>query len=400
MYRIREDLHREKYDLLLPSMLDTHYPLMKYMFWNRRYRPMLMDDEEDIANIGLKYMNNEMCQPIVLMAGEMIKELQKRSNPSNVALLMPTAGDACRGANYIPILRKAVKKAGFDNRVLTINVMGIDRDNQLNITPNMAIRAFFSTFYADILMILLQQTRPYEKNKGEANALWQKWVDELAGNLRDNRHLSFRRMYKNFDRIVDDFSKLERSSKKKKRIGLVGEVFAKYCHLGNYSVVDYLEKRDCETYTNGFSWYILYYLKSHMKDTKGPVRLGFIIAYKFIEGFQRKMIEAIRRKGFYVLDTLSELRKRSEEYVSDNLITGDGWLIGTEIVGMFTGECKHVLAIAPFGCMANVCCGRGLYPHLQRSFPEGMLVSVEPDISASTQNYFNRVNMLVDWKKK
>lgn len=52
MYKIREELHREKYDMLLPSMLDMNYPLMKYIFWNRKYRAVILDDEEGITDIG------------------------------------------------------------------------------------------------------------------------------------------------------------------------------------------------------------------------------------------------------------------------------------------------------------------------------------------------------------
>lgn len=401
MYKIREELHREKYDMLLPSMLDMNYPLMKYMFWNRKYRAVILDDEEGITDIGLKYINNEMCHPIVLMAGQMIKELQKRPDGApRVKLLMPTAGDACRGANYIPILRKAVERAGFGNdRVMTINVRGIEKKNQFPITPEMGIRALFSMYYSDILMILVNQTRPYEKKKGEADALWQKWVDCLGEDIRLGKHLTFGNMFRNFDKMVKEFAGLDLEKSKKKRIGIAGEVFAKYCHLGNFNVTDYIEKRGYETYTNGFSWYILYYIRSHMEDCRGPLKLAYRIAFDFMESFQKRMIKALRSENFYVLDELSRLREKSEPYVSSKLNIGDGWLIGTEIVGMFTSDCKHVLAIAPFGCMANCCCGRGLYHYLQRQFPEGMLVSVEPDSSASTQNFFNRVNMLLDWDK-
>lgn len=400
MYKIIEEKQREKYNLILPSMLDGHYPLLKYMFWSRTYRPILLNNEEGIADEGLKYINNDMCYPIILMTGQMLKALKSCEYDVNrTKLLMATAGDACRGANYIPIMRRAVQKAGFENvQVLTVNVKGFDKENQVPLSFQMFWRGLFGMFYADILQILLNQTRPYEKQKGAADSLNKKWEAILSKDLKLNRNLSIRRMKKNFKLIVEDFKELELTGEKKQRIGIVGEIFGKYSHLGNYNAVKYLEERGCETYTNGLSWYVLYYIKSHMPTKPGPERFAFEKAFSFVQNIQDCMIAEIRGAGFFVLDNMGTLRNWSEPYVSADLNIGDGWLIGTEIVGMIKSDCRKVLAVAPFGCLPNCCCGKGIYPYLQRQFPEGMIVAVEPDASASTQNYYNRVNMLIDWK--
>jgi len=391
MYKIDESKHKEKYDLILPSMLDGHYPLLKYMFWSRTYRPILLDNDAGIVDEGLRYINNDMCFPVILITGQMIKALKDGDfNIEKTHLLMATAGDACRGANYVPIMRRAVHKAGFNCRVLTINVAGFEKENMLPVSFQMFWRGLFGMFYADILLALLWQTRPYELEKGAADAMYKKWEERLADDLRRNKHLSIKQMKNNFKLIVRDFKSLKLSGEKKQRVGIVGEIFGKYSHLGNYDVARYLEERGCEVYINGLSWYVLYYIQSHMNSSKGVEKTVFNKAYGFIEKIQNCMIEAIRSEGFYVLDNMTKLRKQSKPYVSDNLNIGDGWLIGTEIIGMIKNDCRKVLAVAPFGCLPNCCCGRGVYHYLQRTFPEGMIVPVEPDSSASTQNYFNR----------
>ncbi len=61
---------------------------------------MILKNEKDITDIGLKYVNNDMCYPIILNAGQMIAALQSGKYDLNrTKLLMPTAGDACRGSN-------------------------------------------------------------------------------------------------------------------------------------------------------------------------------------------------------------------------------------------------------------------------------------------------------------
>ena len=89
------------------------------------------------------------------------------------------------------------------------------------------------------------------------------------------------------------------------------------------------------------------------------------------------------------------MAKGSEEYVSHTLTIGDGWLLGAEVCDYAHLGYKKVLCIAPFGCMANVCAGRGLYPHLQRKFPNTNIAVVETDSSSSKLNYYNRVQMLI-----
>lgn len=71
-------------------------------------------NETDITDIGLKYVNNDMCYPIILNAGQMIAALQSGKYDLNrTKLLMPTAGDACRGSNYLHVLKAAVRKQDF-----------------------------------------------------------------------------------------------------------------------------------------------------------------------------------------------------------------------------------------------------------------------------------------------
>ena len=114
MYRIDETQDQEKYILLIPAMLDAHFPLLKYAFYSPDYHPVILENEENITDIGLKYVNNDMCYPAVLNVGQMVAALQSgKYDPERTRLLMPTAGDACRGSNYTSVLRRGVAAAGF-----------------------------------------------------------------------------------------------------------------------------------------------------------------------------------------------------------------------------------------------------------------------------------------------
>lgn len=50
MYKIDEDTWNEKYILLIPAMLDAHFPLIKYAFYSRDYHPVILSNEDHITD--------------------------------------------------------------------------------------------------------------------------------------------------------------------------------------------------------------------------------------------------------------------------------------------------------------------------------------------------------------
>ena len=397
MYRILSET--EENTILIPATLDNHFPLLKYMFWSKGYSVIPLDesDEFEIRQEGLKYSNHDICYPFVLMAGQVVRALRSgKYDPKKTFILMPTAGDACRGACYLGLLRRSLDKSHFEDvRVMTINVRHVRDDIQLKITLDTAIRGLFGLFYGDILMLLANQVRPYEVNKGETDALYKEWIDKLSEDLRLGKNLTLGKMKKNFRKIAESFAAIKRDGKKRTVVGVVAEFYVKYCGLGNWDLVKYLEDNGAEAHVNRVSWYMLYYIDSHKPAKYNLERLGFEIVKKLMVSCQSDMIEALHEYGFHCLNKYEDMAKGSEEYVSHTLTIGDGWLLGAEVCDYAHLGYKKVLCIAPFGCMANVCAGRGLYPHLQRKFPGTNIAVVETDSSSSKLNYYNRVQMLI-----
>ena len=298
-------------------------------------------------------------------------------------------------------MKQALKKSGFDDvKVLTINVRHVEDEISLKLSLDTAVRGLFGLFYGDILMMLANQTRPYEVNKGETDGLWQKWIDELSEDLRLGKNLTLGRMKKNFDKIAESFEKIEKDGIPRKAVGIVGEFYVKYCKLGNWNIIKYLEDNGCEAYVNGASWYALYYIDSHKPDKINPERAGFEIVKKLMVHVQNMMRDAMKRHGFKALSAYKEMDENSRKAVSHNFTIGDGWLLGAEVIDYINNDIKKVLCIAPFGCMPNVCEGRGLYPNLQRKYPDSSIVVVETDMSGTKMNYYNRVQLLINHLKR
>ena len=395
--RLHENIDYADSILFVPAMLDMHFPLLKYAFYSKDYHPVIMDEEAGITDIGLKYINHDMCYPLSQIVGQMIKALDSgKYDVSKVKLLMPTAGDACRGANYTGALRRAMEDAGYGQvPVLTLNVRNYETESMMKFDFPMVWRALFGLYYGDILMVLLHATRPYEKKKGAAERMWNKWVKILSRDFISGKNLSLLYMHRNFNLMCKDFARIRRKDSKKQVIGLVGELYVKYCHLGNWDVVDFVEKQGAEIHVNPLSYYALYYMDTHMIRKHNLEAKGARLLMKLLELIQKDMIRALRKYGYFSMLPYWQFKKEAHGLVNYNVRNADGWLIGAEAIGYINHGIEKVFAAQPFGCMVNHCAGRGLYPSITRRLGKGYIVSSDVDASASKLNYYNRLLMLI-----
>jgi len=407
MYQIKEeqvDKKSKAYTLLIPAMLDAHFPLLKYAFYSKKYHPVVLEAEEGITNLGLKYVHNDLCYPGILIVGQILKTLLSgKYDVNRTVVLEPQAGDACRGSNYIPMIRKALDDAGFSMvPVLSLNVAGLEKKNHLPITTDMLFRAVAAAYYGDLLMILKNQVFPYECNMGQTQMLYQKWLHILSKDMCTGNGLNARRMRENFKQIVEDFSKIPKKQITRKKIGIVGELYIKYCHIGNWNLEAYLRQQECEYYINGITWYALYYMDTHllteggMKKT-GAVIKGYQLVFDYFLKLQRSMVEEIQNAGFYVMDAYDTFKKKAEGYVTYQCAIGDGWLIGAEFANHALNGYNRIICGQPFGCLPSHVCGRGLYPAIRRKLPDTQYISVDYDSSGTDTLVKSRIQMLLSF---
>ena len=104
--------------LLIPAMLDAHFPLLQY--------PVILSQSRGLADLGLRYAHNDLCYPFVLSLGQYLQALGSGAyDLDQVSLLMPSAGDACRGSNFPSLIRKALAAAGRTRLYLAIGAVAV-----------------------------------------------------------------------------------------------------------------------------------------------------------------------------------------------------------------------------------------------------------------------------------
>ena len=214
----------KKYTILIPEMLHIHFAILKNVFVSYGYNVVLLDNVgPQVAEEGLKYVHNDTCYPALLVIGQMIDALNSgKYDLDNTALMITQTGGGCRASNYINLLRKALRKAGYEKiPVISLNISGLEKDCSFKCTVPMLVKLMCSLCYGDLLMLLHNQTTPYETVKGSSQAVVDKWTEELSAQLARGKGWTKGAMKKNMRAITEDYSRIERSLTPKVKVGVV-----------------------------------------------------------------------------------------------------------------------------------------------------------------------------------
>ena len=237
---------KKKHTILCPQMSPIHFQFVEEAFKSSGYNlEVLPSVDKKAVDEGLKYVNNDACYPSIIVVGQLIEALKSgKYDLNNTSVMISQTGGGCRATNYIGFLRKALKEAGISNiPVISLNAVGMEKNPGFKISPSLFNKAIMALLYGDLLMRVLYKVRPYEKIRGSANILYEKWVDKCKENVRNGSNNQFK---KNVYSIVEDFDNLEINNINKPKVGIVGEILVKFHPTANNNIVDVIENEGAE----------------------------------------------------------------------------------------------------------------------------------------------------------
>jgi len=170
---------KKEHTILAPDMSPIHFELLEVAFKEAGYNlKVLPAKDSDAVDVGLKFVNNDACYPAIIVIGQLIEALQSGEyDPNNTSVIMTQTGGGCRASNYIGLLRKALRDAGFENvPVVSLSATGIEKNPGFKYSLKLIDKAMMALTYGDLLMNVLYRVRPYEQFKGSADRLYDKWI--------------------------------------------------------------------------------------------------------------------------------------------------------------------------------------------------------------------------------
>ena len=385
-------------------MAPIHFELIKNILAKEGYRlELLTDTDPQIVEEGLKYVHNDTCYPATLVIGQFIHALKSgRYDLNRVALIMSQTGGGCRASNYIHLLRRAVANAGFGHiPVISANISGLESNPGFKISLSVLRKCIAALLYGDLLMLLSNQTRPYEIKKGQTDCLIADWVSDLTTQFRTGHGLSSRDMKQNLSAISNAFSKIPLLKTSKVKVGVVGEIYVKYAKIANNGLEEFLASQNCEVIVPGLMGFMLFKFDNRLEDITlyGGNRFKYAAIKTVMNSLLRMeqtMLDVLKEYPcFTAPSNYHELKGLVDGIIGYGNKMGEGWLLTAEMVELIEKGYGNIVCTQPFGCLPNHICGKGMIHRLHNLYPEANIVAVDYDPSATRVNQENRIKLML-----
>jgi activator of 2-hydroxyglutaryl-CoA dehydratase/predicted nucleotide-binding protein (sugar kinase/HSP70/actin superfamily) len=317
--------------------------------------------------LARKFVTTNTCRPFSFQLGDTLAWLyelkEKGIDPNkNAAVFEPKAKGPCRFGQYSVMLRRFFDENGFTG----VPVISPDGDNDYNDIPlprnkllkllTLCIKGFICN---DILYDALLRTRPYEKEEGMAEKVYDKLRQLLYGLIEKNASTSQLVSFLNKAKI--ELEKLIDPKKERRPlVAMNGEIFVR-CHpKANQDSIKLLEKFGLEIVMATPSQWIEYVNKCSLAYFKQAGEWKKWAASLIKKGY----IKNINRRLFAPFSSyLSDRKPHDPEHIIDSaqnafiyekLISGESPLSIGEAYMFAQGKTHNISGIyhvGPFGCM-------------------------------------------------
>lgn len=395
---------KKTHTIITPNMAPIHFELIKNVIESFGYNvELLRTTGREIVDEGLKYVHNDTCYPALLSIGQMMHALHSGKYDLNkVALIMSQTGGGCRASNYIHLLRKALKQDGLDHiPVISLNISGLESNAGFKITLPMIRRALAALTYGDLLLLLKNQTKPYEVRKGQSDELVQSWIEKLTALFSEGKAFSQKESKEYFDKIAQSFAAVPIQKTNKIKVGVVGEIYVKYSPLANNDLENFLYEQGCEVMVPGILGFMIFKVDNRLEDIKlygGSVakKNAMSLLKWYFTKFENDLIATVKRyPQFTAPSPYSHLKELAGDVIGYGCKMGEGWLLTAEVMELIENGYENVVCTQPFGCLPNHIVGKGMIRKVKEKMPDANIVPIDYDPSSTLVNQENRIKLML-----
>ena len=369
----------------------------------------LPPSSKETIDCGLKYSNNEVCYPATLVIGDVIYALQSdKYDLDNTAVGITQTGGQCRATNYMSLMKKAIIEAGFkDIPVISVNTSKELANNQPGFTVDwlkIIVPLINVLLYSDVIGKLYYASVVREKEKGAAEKVRDFHITQMAEKTETS---STKDVYQQLRNAVSDFNSIIDPYKKAVRVGIVGEIYVKYNHYGNYNTINWLIEQGAEVVVPPLTNFAIQgFVNSEVdrKNLTNTITRGKLALNRILFGLLQNRIEKFNKIGsahpFYLpLKNIFHEAGNASQLVNLSAQFGEGWLIPAEFAFFAENNINRVVSLQPFGCIANHIISKGIEKKVMQRFPKLNLLFLDFDSSVSEVNVQNRLHFMINGAK-
>ena len=395
---------KRDYTIIAPDIFPTHMELIQAVFKRYGYHVVVVHYEgKKVIDTGLKYLHNDVCYPAICSLGQQLYALTTGDfDTDKCALIQFQTGGGCRASNYIMLLRKALKNMGLGHvPVISLSFGNLESYSGFKFTLPMILTGIRALIYGDMLLLLKNQTLPYEVHEGDTQKVVSHWIAKIADQFEHNKGLSRSAMRQNLREMAEDFHNIERERRDTVKVGIVGEIYVKYASFGNNGLEKFLLSQCCEYMVPGVLGFFQYCF-ANMKtdhDYYGASAInmwGGNIAARVADRWEEDMLDALKDFPEFVAPvSFDKVKELADTVIDRGVKMGEGWLLPGETAELIEKGYTNVVCAQPFGCLPNHIVGKGTIRRLRELYPEANIFPVDYDAGASKVNQENRIKLML-----
>jgi predicted nucleotide-binding protein (sugar kinase/HSP70/actin superfamily) len=353
------------------------------------------------VEVGLKYVNNEVCYPAIIIIGDLIKALQSgRYRRDQVAVGLNQTGGMCRETCYLTLLKNAMVAAGFaDVPVISVstNLRPLNEQPGIKLDyPALIHKLMLTIPYADSISTLYHAALSREETPGSALRLAEHYMGKVGDPSVAMTPSNLRRLLRE---AVADYNALPVREGSLPVVGVVGEIYAKMNPFGGGNVVPWLVQNGFEVVIPPLTEFFTSGIVSMTNDIKTHVNRPSLFwlmtqllsgPVKHYSGHYDRIMQDFRyyRPGH----TVHHIASKASELIALSNHYGEGWMVAGEIAVMVEAGVRNILCLQPFGCLANHIVAKGIQNRIKARYPDLNLLFLDTDAGTSEVNFFNRMH--------
>jgi predicted CoA-substrate-specific enzyme activase len=339
--------------VFIPRMSDHAFAIAGAFEYCGRDAEVLPEPTRNTVDLGKRYVSGKECYPCAVTTGDMVRKVMEPDfRPDRSAFFMPSGSGPCRFGQYNIFQKLVMKELGLDD----VPVFAPNQDENFYghlgiVGKDFALRSWSGIVAIELLNKCCREIRPYEKEKGTADAVYEEYLRRA--------YMSIRGMDGDIEGVLQkarrEFERIPVHTERKPLIGVVGEIFVRSNAFSNENLVRRIEGLDGEAYLAPVEEWIYYVNYTGLrrvlikKEWSGMINL---LSKRF---FQKRIERRLERhfkgllKALHEPDT-RELMEKASPYIHPSF-EGEAILSIGKGIDLIGRRASGLVSAMPFGCM-------------------------------------------------
>jgi len=346
--------------LYIPWMGDAAYAMAASFRHCGQDAQVLPLGDEETLRWGRKFTSGKECLPCIITTGDMLKKVDEPGfDPNKVAFFMPSGSGPCRFGQYNCLQKLVLKQMNMPN---SIPIVSPNQDSSFyesfkRFKKDPTRLAFVGIAAIDILFKSLLKIRPYEREQGKADEVYQRCLERLIQAIEQGG--SEKELNKEvMPACAQDFAgvAVDRTVKRP-LIGVVGEIYVRSHTFANDNIVRQLEQLGAEVNLSSFcEW--LYYTNLTRKLMAVRWRNAKLLVQNTVKNYLQHRIEKRLARplekifGSMAEGDIQEVIDLARPYIHESF-EGEAVLSVGKIMEMRHHGATGAVNVMPFTCMPS-----------------------------------------------